>query len=784
MSTSDGNRRTRVTNHPVRNAITIYEAPDIISGAISPDELGQLVDSWIGQKIDLQAPVVELRHKTLFDAIIQQGVDPDAYIDVLLSKGIAPDKPNRRGDRPVITAARTGNWPLALKLARNMDRGGLDSISSSRQDNLFMLAALTNQADVVLALADLGCRPNYECPTHGYNSLGYYLQNTESASPTMVKTLIECVAKQYQFSMPLEQVDAFVNKPDITGATSLIKLAQNAKILNQHNADGAISIIFRALQDAGANLDRSDKEGYTPALWATINRNRTLLELLAQNGADLDAPNSKGMTPLAHACENGDEELVDLLLSQGADPSLAPENAPHRHPIISAAANGHFGIARKLLRYEADPDVSNSSHDGHTPLIYAIKSGDIETVHDILAVGGNADAANDHGFTPLMYAAILFNENKEASRSIVEALLDAGANPFIENKKNETVFDLLSRLQITDGLGSLWEERNIAYLAEDSYDGDAERARDALSNYDFTLKQKFRSGPIENEFAMIDYMRQQKEIDAEALDEQIRNDVSEGRRLLAAQFFQVAMVGTVAALATSATGASLPIALAQGFGIETSTVVGGSVAAAVGIGNFLVQISREDREKMRLACADFAVHVQTRIIWPAKKLFASTTLVIEDGGRAFLNATISFWTKVKQSVEKLAGILENFDVKAGPGVAPTESVVDLSIEDVKRVLYGMNMDRMHATETKIEFFRREALEHGLETRMTDSDLAALMSAAQKASAVQALLPADLPTRSGSVQPFKPNQNAMRRLARPELDASNSRREIDDESYTP
>ena len=784
MSTSDGTRRARVTNHPMRNAITIYEAPDIISGAITPAELGQLVDSWLAQKIDLQAPVVELRHKTLFDAIIQQGADPDAYVDVLLSKGITPDKANRRGDRPVITAARGGNWPLALKLARNMDRSGLDSISSSRQDNLFMLAALTNQADVVLALADLGCRPNYECPTQGYNSLGYYLQNTEVASPTMVQTLIDCVAKQYQFSMPLEQVDAFVNKPDITGATSLIKLAQNAKILNQHNAEGAIGIIFRTLQEAGANLDRSDKEGYTPALWATINGNRALLELLAEHGADLDAPNSKGMTPLAHACENGDEELVDLLLLRGADPSLAPENAPHRHPIISAAANGHFNIVRKLLRYEADPDVSNTAHDGHTPLIYAIKAGDIETVRDILAVGGNADAANDHGFSPLMYAALLFNDSKEASRSIVESLLDAGANPFIENKKNETVFDLLTRHQITDGLGSLWEERNIAYLAEDSYDGDAERARDAVNNYDFTLKQKFRSGPIETEFAMIDYMRQQKEIDAEALDAQIRDDVADGRRLLASQFFQIAMVGTVAALTTSATGASLPIALAQGFGIESSTLVGGSVAAAVGVGNFLLQISREDREKMRLACASFVVEVQTRIIWPAKKLFATTTLAIEGGGRAFLDATINFWSKVKQSVEKLAMLLDRVDRNVAREEPSDESVVDLSIEDVKRVLYGMNMERMHATETKIEFFRREALEHGLETRMTDGDLSALLSAAQKNSAVQALLPQGLPTRSGYVQPFKRNQNAIQRLAERGVDDKAHQREFDDESYTP
>lgn len=64
-----------------------------------------------------------------------------------------------------------------------------------------------------------------------------------------------------------------------------------------------------------------------------------------------------------------------------------------------------------------------------SPLMVFAAEGDVQSVTDIIEAGNNVNNTDYRGATALMYAAM--NQHLE----IAQALLDAGANPKIEDQK-------------------------------------------------------------------------------------------------------------------------------------------------------------------------------------------------------------------------------------------------------------------------------------------------------------------------------------------------------------
>lgn len=755
MTTSNSQSKPR----NIRASLSLVESLKIASGEIPTTKAKEIIDNWVEQKVDLYVPVEQLRYKTLTDAIIHNHPAPMTLLSHIFDAGFPPNRPNRRGERPVLTAARKGDWPLVIQIADRMDPSGLDSMGADNAENLLMMAALTDDTDVVRRVAAFGCRSTYESSQRGYNVLGYYVAKSKNPSHDMVEALIELVKGQYLYTDPEAQAEAFVNKPDITGASALLSLAKNGNTEGGDARKESVTRIVEGLLKSGARIDQADKEGYTPLLWATINGDTALVRVLTENGARLSVPNEKGVTPLLFASENNLQDIADILLQAGAEPDFCPPNSTHTSALNTAAANKHWDMAERLVRYGADPCVRNGAHDGHTPSIYAVKSGNLGALETFLAVGADPDMANEHGFTPLMYVASEFNKSPETSRAMMKALLSAGANPFAENKRQETVFDILTQENIRDGLGELWYERNIAYLADDSYDGDIDKARGSAQDYEYALRQKLRSGPIEGDFAAIDYMREQKEIDADHFRDKIHDEVREGRRLLASQLIEIAAVGAIAAFVSSGTGAEIPQALAKGFGFDSSTIVGSSTAVVLGVAKLIYGISTEDREKIRMAACDMAIRIELNILAPARELFANTTLYFEGGARAAIDSMISVWDRIKGSFENLAKAI---------GLAGKENVqdgeIDLTLEDVRRVMWGMDVAKMEASETKIDYFRRSAHEHGLDTQMSNKDLGAMISAAAQSAAALELVVPRMPARArASDTPFVTSEAGVKKM---------------------
>lgn len=78
-----------------------------------------------------------------------------------------------------------------------------------------------------------------------------------------------------------------------------------------------------------SDLTVEDNNGNTPLLRSLVIGNEEIIKLIIQdNNCNPDATNTAGMTPLLFAVLNSNTPLVDLLITHGANPNLAVGNIP------------------------------------------------------------------------------------------------------------------------------------------------------------------------------------------------------------------------------------------------------------------------------------------------------------------------------------------------------------------------------------------------------------------------------------------------------------------------
>ena len=133
----------------------------------------------------------------------------------------------------------------------------------------------------------------------------------------------------------------------------------------------------------------------------------------------LDRPNRAGWTPLMYACYYGHAPVVHSLLACGADPAAAEPRG--RTPLALTACRGHDEVLLTLLGRGADIECRDARD--WTPLHLATDAGHRSTVELLLAEGANANALDrQRGYTPLLLAAAAGHE------LVVFALVRHGAN--------------------------------------------------------------------------------------------------------------------------------------------------------------------------------------------------------------------------------------------------------------------------------------------------------------------------------------------------------------------
>jgi ankyrin repeat protein len=184
----------------------------------------------------------------------------------------------------------------------------------------------------------------------------------------------------------------------------------------------------RMLLARGADVKARSTSTYDAlTIAAAYRETRASIEALIKAGAQPQPPEGVRVrnTPLVFASMTGDLNNVKVLLAAGAEPS---EKA-----FSEAVTFGYPDVAQTLIA--AGVDAAGMVDGSGVNLLHWAAITDRAALVPILAAAHvPVNAADDHGFTPLMYAATIdFGDT-----SVMQALLKAGADKSIRNYEGRT----------------------------------------------------------------------------------------------------------------------------------------------------------------------------------------------------------------------------------------------------------------------------------------------------------------------------------------------------------
>ena len=136
------------------------------------------------------------------------------------------------------------------------------------------------------------------------------------------------------------------NGPEVTELT-----AEEKKALRWFKAaeKGTVKTI-KEMIEAGFDLNKRDKDGWTALMLAALNNHRVTSTTLIEAGADLNIADPLGMTALMAASVAGNKPLVEFMVKSGAD--IEQEDTVGETAEYMAEQAGHVTIARYFSTLE------------------------------------------------------------------------------------------------------------------------------------------------------------------------------------------------------------------------------------------------------------------------------------------------------------------------------------------------------------------------------------------------------------------------------------------------
>jgi ankyrin repeat protein len=440
---------------------------DVADAAMRGDKAA--VRSLILRKVDVNAPQID--GTTGLHWAVQ--ADDLELAELLIRNGAKVSVATVAGATPLQLAAVNGS---AVLLDRLIAAGADPNAPLTRSgDTALMIASRTGKVDAVRMLLDHGAKVNTQETWGGTTAL---MWSVSEKHPEVAKVLIEHEAdvnarsyyvpsasgRGFEGTTPVAQkpgkeFEEFASgwltplmfaarENDLESARVLVKAGAD---INAQSGDGkdALSLAFfdgsydvaEFLIDSGVNVNQKDAQRFTPLFWAVDRRNMET------------APNFPWM-------ETRDPlPLIKKLLDAGANPNALINSTPRARMregsprlvyatvLTRAALAGDVELARLLLAHGADPNII--SKDRETVLMAACGTGFINGYHRqrspaerlelvklLVELGGDINAADNYGITPLMVAANL------GDIEIVRYLISKGADLAAHDlgKKNDGAF--------------------------------------------------------------------------------------------------------------------------------------------------------------------------------------------------------------------------------------------------------------------------------------------------------------------------------------------------------
>jgi ankyrin repeat protein len=160
-------------------------------------------------------------------------------------------------------------------------------------------------------------------------------------------------------------------------------------------------------------------------MYAARNHHRDLTLYLVNRGANLNVTDRFGWSPLTLAVASKNSEITELLLARDVNVNVYGKKGP---VLLWAAMNNDTDLAVRLVKRGVEVDPPG---DGVTPLMWAAHKDYVELTRILIESGANINRKTPVG-TALHYAAL--NNAREAAM----VLLEHGANPDLPTSSGQT----------------------------------------------------------------------------------------------------------------------------------------------------------------------------------------------------------------------------------------------------------------------------------------------------------------------------------------------------------
>ena len=381
-------------------------------------------------------------------------------IEVLLSGGADPDELLPLGRRPLMLAARSGVVEAVNVL---IDAGAdVNAAETERGTTALMQAADQGHADVLALLIDRGA--DVEAVTLPL------MRNERTAALGKAGDPRESVRRQVQ-AIVCEEGPPRLDVPTAAGdnvaedeavesaftARNVCGCEQNSIGICQGrrggNADANTNeeepepdggeltpLVYaarsgdiesaRVLIEAGADVNKATRYGWTPLLAATQNRNYQMGRFLIENGADVNLANKGGWSNLYLATDNRNVEGGDY-------PTREPDmdHLDYIRLLLDSGAN----VNHRLIESTETRTVFTNQwldENGATAFLRASQSGDVPLMTLLLEYGADPHIYTELGVTPLAVAAgigwvegVTSEWSTAQTVEAVKMLLDLGIDP-------------------------------------------------------------------------------------------------------------------------------------------------------------------------------------------------------------------------------------------------------------------------------------------------------------------------------------------------------------------
>ena len=474
-----------------------------LSAAVSSDDTKQAEDLISrGANLDYVIPSVKTKASPI---IIAAKKGNAKIVKLLLEAGADFTAQDKEGATAVHYAAENGNIEIMQMLIdHGADVEALDSAGSSvmhyAADTMTYTGELKKDMIALLLRQGLDINlANHDGETPAHKAIGdncdddfldylskkranFKLKNSEGKSAEdyyveqkeaniLGRELLEALKnnKIYE-AIDLVNKGANLNYQEI--GTKLCPIHLAAKRRDSH--------IMEILLWNGADLNKSDKYGYTAVHIAAMQGNLEIIKMLAEDGADLNKRDILGQTALYYSVSGCHHGVTNYLYINAVDDLNVKANngdtpAHYLRPLetnISDSADASSSQAKRLVEeieylreLGADLTIQNSS--GETALdnlaqyldeetilgeklISAIRAKKVDEVQKLIIEGANINySEGKSGRNPIHHAAIAGN------LEILEIIIDHGGDPLLQDNTAATAIHYAARLEQAEVLNFL-----------------------------------------------------------------------------------------------------------------------------------------------------------------------------------------------------------------------------------------------------------------------------------------------------------------------------------------